>query len=134
MRDRLGAAGANLQVDAVAVEDRALEGELLDRRRAGVEGPEPVAPRQPRGRQDERQQRHSEPQQVGLACDGGAADRVRAAGRWARSRSCRRLDDVEHPHPALLGELGLVSVEHVKAGLVVLVGELEDPALAPGIA
>ena len=33
------------------------------------------------------------------------------------------------PDPAELGELGLVRVEHVEAGLVVLVGELEDAAL-----
>src|SRR5687767_8897125 len=46
-----------------------------------------------------------------------------------RSRSCGRLNDIEHSHPPLLGELGLMGVEHVETGLMLLIRELKDAAL-----
>src|SRR5687767_5913365 len=40
------------------------------------------------------------------------------------------LDDFEMRHPAELGELRLMGVEHIDAGLVIGVGEFENAALA----
>ncbi len=64
-RDRLRAAGAQLDVNSLTVEDDALEGNLLDRRRPGIEDLQPAACDQPDRRRSERQQRHDEPQHVG---------------------------------------------------------------------
>src|SRR5262245_48886392 len=51
-----------------------------------------------------------------------------ASRAGAPARPSPSVDDLEEPHPAELGELGLVGVEHEPAG----VGEvdLDDPALA----
>ena len=66
----LGPAGAHLEVNAIAVKDGALEGELLDRRRARLERPKPIAGEQPRGCKQECHKRNGEPEH---ALEGEAA-------------------------------------------------------------
>ncbi|CAE7319613.1 ybaL, partial [Symbiodinium pilosum] len=120
-------AGPNQDADAAAVEDRPLVGDGLHRRRTVVEAAQRVG--------------------IGDPCDGNAKQHdgqqqpqkeqaVRAVGRLSApglgNGHGLALHHVEHSHPAQFGELGLVGVEHVLAGLVVGVAELEDAPLRLG--
>ena len=120
--DRLGAVGANGERDQAGGQPRRLDGDLLDRRGGSRELVERLREEQRCEDRREHQERQQQPE------DG---PRRHACGRRAHPAAPGGgIDHLEMAHPAELGELRLVRVEHVDAGLVVGEGELEDAALA----
>ena len=121
-RDRVGPVVADGQLDRARLEHRALDGELLDRRAAALAEAGPVERGERADRGDDEQQRDEAEQPARAA---PARSRQLAPVALAGLHQSR---DLEEALPAELGELRLVGVEHVLAG--VREAPLEDPALA----